>query len=121
MSGSDGLRLPQQSVLGWIQACTKAYLCDNPVMRTTIDLPDPLFREVKTRAAREGMKLRELVIRFLEAGIRERGSGCDEALTHTPLPIFRQPNGTVIPARTNADIFELLDADTTAADETPPQ
>lgn len=92
-------------------------------MRTTIDLPDPLFREVKTRAAREGVKLRELVIHFLEEGIRGRGSSHAQTptLAHTPLPIFRQPNGTVIPARTNADIFELLDADTTAADETPPQ
>ena len=92
-------------------------------MRTTIDLPDPLFREVKTRAAREGVKLRELVIRYLETGIRERGSAREEApaLSHTPLPIFRQPNGTVIPARTNADIFEILDAENTASDEAPTQ
>ena len=92
-------------------------------MRTTIDLPDPLFREVKTRAAREGVKLRELVIRYLETGIRERVSKRDEAptLSPTPLPVFRQPNGTVIPARTNADIFEILDAENTASDETPSQ
>lgn len=90
-------------------------------MRTTIDLPDPLFREVKTRAAREGMKLRELVIRFLEAGIRERdlSHGQAPAPTHTSLPIFRQPNGTVIPARTNAEIFEILDAENTHSDATP--
>jgi len=90
-------------------------------MRTTIDLPDPLFREVKTRAAREGMKLRELVICFLEAGIRERGSSPAQAPapTPTPLPIFRQPNGTVIPARTNAEIFEILDAENSPSDETP--
>ena len=90
-------------------------------MRTTIDLPDPLFREVKARAAREGMKLRELVICFLEAGIRERDSSHAQAPapTHTPLPIFRQPNGTVIPARTNAEIFEILDAENNHSDETP--
>ena len=92
-------------------------------MRTTIDLPDPLFREVKTRAAREGMKLRELVIRYLETGLRGCGSGSDEApaVSRTPLPIFRQPNGTVIPARTNAEIFEILAAEDTAPDETQPQ
>jgi len=88
-------------------------------VRTTIDLPDPLFREVKIRAAREGMKLRELVICFLEAGIRERGSSDAPAPTHTALPIFRQPNGTVIPARTNAEIFEILDAENPLSDETP--
>lgn len=92
-------------------------------MRTTIDLPDPLFREVKTRAAREGMKLRELVIRYLETGLRGRCSGPDEApaASRTPLPIFRQPNGTVIPARTNAEIFEILAAEDTAPDEAQPQ
>jgi hypothetical protein len=89
-------------------------------MRTTIDLPDPLFREVKTRAASEGMKLRELVIRYLEAGLRGRGPGHREAVapSRTPLPVFRQPNGTVIPARTNAEIFEILDAEGTDSDET---
>jgi len=105
------------------QACTKAYSCDHLRVRTTIDLPDPLFREVKTRAAREGMKLRELVIRFLEAGMRERGWSQAQAPvpTHTPRPIFRPPNGTVIPARTNAEIFELLDAESLPSDETPPR
>jgi hypothetical protein len=34
-------------------------------MRTTIDIPDPLFRELKMRAASEGTTLREMVIEGL--------------------------------------------------------
>jgi hypothetical protein len=30
-------------------------------MRTTIDLPDPLFREVKATAARKGVRLKEFI------------------------------------------------------------
>jgi len=36
------------------------------VVKTTVEIPDPLFREVKTYAARHGMSLREV----LELGLR---------------------------------------------------
>ncbi len=35
-------------------------------MRTTIDIPDPLFRAAKQRAADEGISLREVVLRALQ-------------------------------------------------------
>lgn len=35
-------------------------------MRTTIDIPDPLFRAVKQRAAAEGVSVREIVLRALQ-------------------------------------------------------
>ena len=36
-------------------------------MRTTVEIPDPLFRRAKLAAAEEGGTLRELVVRGLEA------------------------------------------------------
>ena len=39
-------------------------------MKTTLDLPDPLMRQVKIRAASEGRKLREVVADLLEKGMR---------------------------------------------------
>lgn len=36
-------------------------------MRTTIDLPNNIFRQAKKVAAEEGMSLREVVVRALEA------------------------------------------------------
>jgi hypothetical protein len=41
-------------------------------MRTTIDLPDPLFKQVKAEAALRGMKLREFITRSLERTLAER-------------------------------------------------
>jgi hypothetical protein len=41
-------------------------------MRTTIDLPDPLFKQIKAQAALRGMKLREFITRCLERALAER-------------------------------------------------
>jgi plasmid stability protein len=38
-------------------------------MKTTLELPDHLMREVKIRAAREGRKLKELVAELLRRGL----------------------------------------------------
>ena len=40
-------------------------------MRTTLDLPDDLFRQVKAKAALEGAKLKDLLTRFIESGLRQ--------------------------------------------------
>jgi hypothetical protein len=38
-------------------------------VKTTLDLPDPLMRRVKIRAASEGRKLKELITDLLEKGL----------------------------------------------------
>jgi len=40
-------------------------------MRTTLELPDPLFRTLKARAALDGTTLKELMLRFVVQGLRE--------------------------------------------------
>jgi len=40
-------------------------------MRTTIDLPEELFRAVKIRAAEQGLSLKTLMTGFIEAGLRD--------------------------------------------------
>jgi hypothetical protein len=40
-------------------------------MRTTIDLPDPLLRQVKARAALEGLTLKELITNYVVHGLRQ--------------------------------------------------
>jgi len=80
-------------------------------MRTTIDLPDPLFREVKTRAVRQGMKLKGLVANYIEAGLRGTSSSAERPAPrhHSPIPIAREADGTVTPALTNAQLQAILD------------
>ena len=38
-------------------------------MRTTVDLPDPLYKRVKAEAALRGMKLRDFITRALEQAL----------------------------------------------------
>ena len=35
-------------------------------MRTTVDIPDPLYRALKKKAAHEGFSIKELVLRGVE-------------------------------------------------------
>ena len=52
-------------------------------MRTTVDIPDELFRKVKVMAAEQGVTVRELILNGLETVMRTRqaartGSGSPE-------------------------------------------
>ena len=84
-------------------------LCELVLMRTTLDLPDPLFREMKARAARQGVKMRELVATFIENGLR--GGNPVVPSTRSPLPIARRATGKTIRALDNARIAKILDAE----------
>lgn len=42
-------------------------------MKTTLELPDDLIREIKLRAVREGRRLKEVVTDLLIAGLNPRG------------------------------------------------
>lgn len=41
-------------------------------MRTTIDIPDPLYQEIKLRAAAEGSTIREIVLEGVAARLHNR-------------------------------------------------
>jgi hypothetical protein len=45
-------------------------ICKYAFMRTTIEIPDALFREAKARAALEGRSLKELVLRGLRLALQ---------------------------------------------------
>ena len=40
-------------------------------MKTTIEVPDELFRRAKAKAAMEGLRLRDLVVRGLQLALEE--------------------------------------------------
>jgi hypothetical protein len=46
-------------------------------MRTTLELPDPLFARLKARAALEGTTLKQLLRSFVEQGLEASGRGAD--------------------------------------------
>jgi hypothetical protein len=81
-------------------------------MRTTLDLPDPLFREVKTRAVEQGVTLKDLLARYIQAGMNAPVSEASRVpRAHVPLPYFRKTEGPAIPARSNAELFAILEGE----------
>lgn len=100
-------------------------------MRTTLDLPDETFRQLKAQAALNGMKLKELVTQLIQRGLAtgsnqpaslrerpalpvaiERFSAAPVAAAQAqsyPIPIAREVDGTVTPYLTNAELYAVLD------------
>ena len=73
-------------------------------MRTTVDIPDGMYRQLKSRAVREGRSTRALILRgvkeVLRAGRRKAGAAVS-------LPIVRSKRpGTV--AFDNAAIYDIV-------------
>jgi hypothetical protein len=90
-------------------------------MRTTLDLPDETFRQLKAQAALNGLKLKELVTELIQRGLAtgsplpvaaERLAATPTAAQHAPsypIPIAREADGTVTPYLTNAQLYAILD------------
>lgn len=73
-------------------------------MRTTVDLPDRLFRKLKVVAAKRGVSLKELIRAAVEVEI-QKPQGKTKHRVRFPLLPSRRP-GTL--NLTNADIEGLL-------------
>ena len=81
-------------------------------MRTTLDLPDPLFREVKSRAAKEGLKLKELIAHYIETGLRGpvvTRTGAQGHAEPLPVAILRETGKLPSKALSNRELHALLD------------
>ena len=73
-------------------------------MRTTVDIPDPLYRRLKSRAASEGSSAKELILRGVRHILRQNTR---KSRKRIKLPIVRskQP-GTL--ELDNDRIFEII-------------
>jgi hypothetical protein len=76
-------------------------------MRTTIDLPDELYRTLKTRAAISGVTMRELVQRLIEEGLSAPVGPGTRPPEDDPLPVAIPDRGEPIRALTNAELHDL--------------
>jgi hypothetical protein len=73
-------------------------------MRTTVDIPDPVYRRLKSRAASEGSSAKELILRGVEQVLKGRRRKSRRRIT---LPIIRSKRpGTL--ELDNAKIFEII-------------
>jgi hypothetical protein len=80
-------------------------------MRTTLDLPDPLFRELKARSALRGVLLKDYVAEILQAGLAQTAAARAEARPRSPLPVIRKATGVPHPVLSNREIDALLVAE----------
>lgn len=73
-------------------------------MRTTVDIPDPLYREIKIHAAHEGRSIREVILEGVEMRLRAKRK--DPAAKPFKVPVIKSKRpGTL--NLTNEQIDEL--------------
>ena len=79
-------------------------------VRTTLDLPDALLRELKAQAALDGTTLKSLIAELVERGLAQR-SAKPSVTRRSQLPsiVPRRPLAIKIPS--NARLFEILDGE----------
>jgi hypothetical protein len=72
-------------------------------VRTTVDIPDPTYRRLKTRAAQEGCSVKELILR----GVEQELEGSTRPRRRVKLPLVRseQPGSLDL---TSEQIYEIV-------------
>ncbi len=88
-------------------------------MRTTVDLPDDLYRTLKARAGLNGVTLRQLVRRLLEQGLYSPTGDRGQARRHDPPPVIIRPRGVPIPAMSRAELMRMEEEEDEAHDARP--
>jgi len=87
-------------------------------MRTTLDLPDDLFREAKTRAVRQGTTLKQLITECIRSGLRgQQNTTSPGTIRRSPPPVAirRVAGGSPAPARSNRELNVLLEEEEVSA------
>jgi hypothetical protein len=73
-------------------------------MRTTVDIPDPVYRRLKSRAAREGSSAKELILRGVEQVLKESRR---QRRKEIKLPLIRSSRPGTLDLD-NDKIFEII-------------
>ena len=73
-------------------------------MRTTVDIPDPLYRRLRSRAAHEGSSAKELILRGVQQVLRGRRH---RRRTRVKLPIVESKRPGTLDLD-NEKIFEII-------------
>jgi len=75
-------------------------------VRTTIDLPDPLFRKTKAVAALRGSSMKELIVRAVQREVNG-AAPADSTRKRVKLPLIRSWKGPKLNL-SNFDFDDLL-------------
>jgi hypothetical protein len=78
-------------------------------MRTTLDLPEALLRQLKAQAALEGTSLKQLVLTLVERGLQSPAASPASPRSRSPLPTLALDQPLSVKQFSNAALSELLD------------
>jgi hypothetical protein len=73
-------------------------------MRTTVDIPDPVYRRLKSRAVTEGSSAKELILRGVKKVLKETRR---KSRRRIKLPIIRSKRPGTLELN-NDKIFEII-------------
>jgi len=79
-------------------------------MRTTLELPDPLFARLKARAASERLTLKQLLRSYVERGLDAPPLGAAPVRSAAALPRLQGPLPIGEAQLSNAGLFELIES-----------
>ena len=80
-------------------------------MRTTLELPDPLFARLKARAAMKQVSLKQLLHDYVEQGLDAPDpTDSQRRRSARDLPILQAPLQQQSVTFSNAGLFELLES-----------
>jgi hypothetical protein len=74
-------------------------------VRTTIDIPDPVYRRLKSRAAREGSSAKKLILRGVEQILRHKGAKSSRKRVKLPIVRSKRPGSVHLD---NARIYDII-------------
>ena len=78
-------------------------------MRTTLELPDPLFARLKIKAASERVTLKELLRQYVEQGLDKAAEPTHQHRSAQSLPRLEGALAIKPSELSNACLFELLE------------
>jgi hypothetical protein len=79
-------------------------------MKATVEIPDALYREIKIRAARDGVKVKDLVAQGLSAVLRQ-APPAQPRKKKSIFPIYRGPLGPLLEGKDVRSLSFLDDLD----------
>jgi hypothetical protein len=74
-------------------------------VRTTIDIPDPVYRRLKSHAAREGSSAKKLILRGVEQILRRKGVKSSRKRVKLPIVRSKRPGSVHLD---NARIYDII-------------
>lgn len=80
-------------------------------MKTTLEIPDTLFKRVKARAAMKGLKLKEVVASALSFYLAQPEPKPGSHPGRSPFPLVRGKGGPLLKAMSNQTIARLEEDD----------